>query len=982
MFAGDDEDGDFLLPSGGAKLASLFGLAQDQDQDQGKESFQYTAPKQPRKSSHAASALQTAASSSPGVSPGVPAILLATAVQSFRYINGQYVKQGKLGAAILGQHATKEYKLLLYVSQQKQVAAAKIHVGFVFTVQSNNYCTFYDDQRQNWSLMFESEESSSDFCREVCLAKANSCNSLDGVVSQDLRLGEGQAVEHGDSVEVSYREWILQNHTIGQMVDSNQDSQKLLRLKIGAGKVIQGWEEGVLGMKKAGCRLIVVPPHLACGSKGLHDAVPANSTLVFQATIKRVKFSKENGSDQARASSRGSGAVSPAPSMDTVTPEPAEPSSVVDSGRPEEAPVRAKSNSLNEQLTHPDATKAKLISRMARMGQPMLPFLAGVSCDSEVEGASTAATKDQPTAPSPVQISTAAPGPTHVLPHPYPSLPANVLPPLANFATQVVLPGNMRAFQPYTYAQASVPATQLQSLSHVYQAPAVPHIGTGDVNSFLITEARQNNTEIRLSVGKVADKVDQLASKIDELHRQGTVSMGLSSISMDSCMLMQNIQRIIQENECLKKEVFEKNSRIEDQNRKITELINQSQRLMEQSNMLLEQRNDSLKSSSEHNQTRLLQAEQDKIRLREELESVTGQLSQTQLEASASQQKISALQTKLSARLLDCESHSTYISGLESQLQELKESSHAHDSAEEQRRREEEVHDKGHLEASRQLRAELEEKCKVKCEQALTSAREHHHKEMAELQEERNHLLQKLHELHQKCKELETLKEAAKETQERRERHLETRGPEQHTSVDTAAEVKRVMNGVFHSLRGDFESGQSYTGHAVLSVIVNTIKNVTLTLLSGKDGHSAKKEVSSGQEEGEKVLVREDRRVETLGDTKKDHGHTREEPGSGPRAQLERKRSLSPTESKEHKMADVEEQVDKPQPRTKKSDSQESLRIPVKPPPHPEGQIILGEDQSLTDDRPKENGAQTRSQKKAHDKHVLQEEEDEQCRQT
>ena len=56
------------------------------------------------------------------------------------------------------------------------------------------------------------------FCvHQVCLAKANSAASLDTVVVQDLSLGEGQAVENGDSLEVVYTGWLLQNHVIGQV---------------------------------------------------------------------------------------------------------------------------------------------------------------------------------------------------------------------------------------------------------------------------------------------------------------------------------------------------------------------------------------------------------------------------------------------------------------------------------------------------------------------------------------------------------------------------------------------------------------------------------------------------------------------------------------------------------------------------------------------------------------------------------------------
>uniref|UniRef100_A0A8C1U7P8 peptidylprolyl isomerase n=1 Tax=Cyprinus carpio TaxID=7962 RepID=A0A8C1U7P8_CYPCA len=559
MFATDDEDGDFLSPAGGAKLASLFGL--DQAANQGNESFQYTAPKQPRKSS-ANSGPPTQKTAPPTNSP---AVLFATAVHAYRYVNGQYVKQGKLGAAVLGNHSAKEYKILLYVSQQKQVTAARIHSGFVLTVQPSNYCTFYDDLRQNWSLMFESEKAATDFCKEVCLAKVNCSGALDSVLIQDLVLGEGQAVENGDSLEVAYSGWLLQNNTIGQMFDSNLNKDKLLRLKLGAGKVIKGWEEGMLNMRKGGKRLMVIPPSLAYGSQGVASRIPPDSTLVFEAEIRRVKFAKDG-------SSRDSAAPSPAPSVESLAP-----------------------TELNQALsTNPDATKAKLISRMAKMGQPMLPFITGP--------ASSPSQPDSTSALLPVTMATA---------NPQPMMPG------ALHAFQVDLTNgccNSTLNKPLTSSmmpQLTV-TSSFQPVSQMYPTQTVSYQGTGDVTSFLMTEARQHNTEIRLAVGKVADKLDHLSSKVDTLL-QGSVSSGLSNISMETAMIMHNIQRIIQENECLKKEVFEKSSRIEEQNRKIGELINQNQRYVEQSNQLMEQRNDSLKNRSEQSQARILQAEQDKV---------------------------------------------------------------------------------------------------------------------------------------------------------------------------------------------------------------------------------------------------------------------------------------------------------------------------------------------------------------------------------
>uniref|UniRef100_A0A8B9GV50 peptidylprolyl isomerase n=1 Tax=Astyanax mexicanus TaxID=7994 RepID=A0A8B9GV50_ASTMX len=914
----------------GAKLASLFGL--DQATNQGNESFQYTAPKQPRKSS-----LNSGAPAQKTAPPGSPAVLFATAVHAYRYVNGQYTKQGKLGAAVLGNHATKEYKLLLYASQQKQVTAARIHSAFIFTVQPSNYCAFYDDQRQNWSLMFESEKAATDFCKEVCLAKVNCAAQLETVVIQDLVLGEGQDVENGDSLEVAYTGWLLQNHTFGQMFDSNLNKDKLLRLKLGAGKVIKGWEEGMLNMRKGGKRLMVIPPALAYGSEGVPGRVPADSTLVFEAEIRRVKFAKDGGSERMPVGSRDSAVPSPAPSVDSLGPDLSQqvPSIVSAPSKLSEQPLRAKSNSLSEQLSNPDATKAKLISRMAKMGQPMLPFLAGAassssqaeSSDSELEDPSVTRLKERPAAPSPQ--------PVHLSSAPSASLQATALIPVSmtTAAPQPVMPAAVHAFQP---------------VGQMYPAQTVPYQGSSDVTSFLMTEARQHNTEIRLAVGKVADKVDQLSAKMEDLHKQGGLSQGLSNVSMETAMIMHNIQRIIQENECLKKEVFDKSSRIEEQNRKIGELINQNQRYMEQSNLLMEKRNDSLKNSSEQNQARILQAEQDKARLTEELASSTARVSELQLELTAQRQKSAGLQSSLSTALQESQQHSEQIKALESQLQELKDTAEQTQTqyrAEKQKRKEaefklssldEELQDlksekeslertlsdrKRKWQAERQrcdeeledlrkasqleldtlrsqlrkartstdhaaaeqlaqMQADVEREWQAKCEQTLAKEREQQSRQLTELTEQRDTIQLKLTQLQEKfsalkqsreeeeqrllqqqeqgeelqalkekCSALEQRAQVLKQQGEARVSELERRLAGQQ-QTDTSGEVKRVMNGVFHSLRGEFDLQESYSGSDVLKVIVSTIKNVTLQLLS-KDTDSAQSSERVEDEEEE-----------------------------------------------------------------------------------------------------------------------------------
>uniref|UniRef100_A0A452J4R6 peptidylprolyl isomerase n=1 Tax=Gopherus agassizii TaxID=38772 RepID=A0A452J4R6_9SAUR len=650
-----------------ARLASLFGLDQTVS-IHGNEFFQYTAPKQPKKGQAAATGQPAQKMPTITVASAAPSVFVAAAVHAFRYTNGQYVKQGKYGAAVVGNHATKEYKILLYINQQQQVTAARIHPGFVLTVQPNNYGTFYDDQRHNWSIMFESEKAAMDFSKQLCIAKCNSSPSLDSVLYQDLIVGEGQGLEVGDSLEVAYTGWLFQNNGLGQVFDSNINKDKLLRLKLGSGKVIK-------------VDLLAFYLHLLYGRR-------CN-------LLQCLCLVKESGSDEQSIGSRGSSASSPVPNSDSFSADPVGLPPLTIPPKPGEPAVRAKSNSISEQLAvsvNPDVAKAKLISRMAKMGQPMLPFLAGTagtqldSSDSEIESAtndiltvldifSCSFSVPQPSV-SGLQVPSAALMPATLQPH-------------------SALAGSAQSFQPYaetayTYSQTAA-ASQLQPLGQMYPAPFQ---APSDVTSFLMTEARQHNTEIRMAVSKVADKMDHLAAKVEELQKQNTSNNlllpGISSVTMETAMIMSNIQRIIQENERLKQEIFEKSSRIEEQNEKIGELIERNQRYVEQSNLLMEQRNNSLQTTNEHTQARVLHAEQEKVKVAEELAAATAQVSHLQLELTAHQKKEMDLHTQLITALQKTEMNEAQLKKLQAQLAELQESSedtHTKFRAEKQSRR-------------------------------------------------------------------------------------------------------------------------------------------------------------------------------------------------------------------------------------------------------------------------------------------------------
>ncbi|XP_035420619.1 FK506-binding protein 15 isoform X5 [Cygnus atratus] len=937
--AAEEDDADFLAPGGGARLASLFGLDQTVS-SQGNEFFQYTAPKQPKKGQAAAAGQAAQKAPVAPAASGAPSVFVATAVHAYRYTNGQYLKQGKYGAAVVGNHATKEYRILLYISQQQQIASARIHPGFVLTVQPNNYSTFYDDQRQNWSIMFESEKAAMDFGKQVCIAKCNSSPVLDSVLYQDLLLGEGQGVEGGDSLEIAYTGWLFQNNGLGQVFDSNINKDKLLRLKLGSGKVIKGWEEGMVGMKKGGRRYLIIPPAWAYGTQGVSGRVPPDSTLVFEVEVRRVKLVKEgSGSDGQSVSSRDSPAPSPVPNSDGFSADTAllPPSTIPP--KPGEPAVRAKSNSISEQLANPNVAKAKLISRMAKMGQPMLPFLAGTagsqldSSDSEIEDPNTQRGASQPVASSSMRPSQ----PAHaVLPTVSSQVPqaSGSMPPVSSAALipatiqpHSVLPGGAQGFQPYpgmplAYPQTATSASQLQPVGQLYPTP---YQAPGDVTSFLMTEARQHNTEIRMAVSKVVDKMDHLAAKVEELKKQnaGNTSLlpGISSVTMEASMIMSNIQRIIQENERLKQEIFEKSSRIEEQNEKISELIERNQRYVEQSNLLMEQRNHSLQTTNENTQARVLHAEQEKAKVAEELAAATAQVSQLQLELTAHKKKEMDLRKQLSAALQEAERHETQLNKLQAQLAELQEASEDTQTrfkAEKQSRKhldmkitalEEELADlkveketleknlaerkkkslseraqaeeemeeirrsyQQELDKLRQLlkkartstdqaaaeqlsliQAELESQWEAKCERTLASAKEQHARQYQEVCEQRDSLQQQVSQLEEKYSALQSDVAVLKARYEERIQELE-KDQDRSSPADFTEEVKKIMNGVFQSLRGEFELEETYSGRTVLGVVMNTIKTVTLQLLNKqqeKSEHDSKtEEPGAGRPEG------------------------------------------------------------------------------------------------------------------------------------
>ena len=102
----------------------------------------------------------------------------------------------------------------------------------------------------------------------------------------DVVKGHGKTAKSGDTVSVQY---VGRNWSSNKQFDASWDRGQAFSFPLGQGQVIQGWDEGVAGMKVGGRRLLVIPPDLGYGPQGTPDgSIPPNETLVFVVDLKKV----------------------------------------------------------------------------------------------------------------------------------------------------------------------------------------------------------------------------------------------------------------------------------------------------------------------------------------------------------------------------------------------------------------------------------------------------------------------------------------------------------------------------------------------------------------------------------------------------------------------------------------------------------------------------------------------------------------------
>lgn len=98
------------------------------------------------------------------------------------------------------------------------------------------------------------------------------------LVINDIVEGSGPAAKDGDKVSVQY---VGALYDTAAEFDASWDRGEPFELTLGGGTVIQGWDQGLVGMKAGGRRELIIPPDLGYGPQGSPPSIPANATLIF-----------------------------------------------------------------------------------------------------------------------------------------------------------------------------------------------------------------------------------------------------------------------------------------------------------------------------------------------------------------------------------------------------------------------------------------------------------------------------------------------------------------------------------------------------------------------------------------------------------------------------------------------------------------------------------------------------------------------------
>lgn len=139
-------------------------------------------------------------------------------------------------------------------------------------------------QTQQGAVVVATQDAADGRLQQALVDASTAKGKLVNLVIDDVKVGTGEAVKKGDTVTVNY----IGRTRDGVEFDNSYKRGQPFTFTVGNGKVIQGWEQGLVGMQVGGQRILVIPADLAYGNRQV-GPIPAGSPLVFSIELVSIK---------------------------------------------------------------------------------------------------------------------------------------------------------------------------------------------------------------------------------------------------------------------------------------------------------------------------------------------------------------------------------------------------------------------------------------------------------------------------------------------------------------------------------------------------------------------------------------------------------------------------------------------------------------------------------------------------------------------
>lgn len=414
-------------------------------------------------------------------------VIIAKAVYAFKFEKGCYmsitVEAKKIGVALTRNLATKVYQIILYISKEKYVSVATVTHDFSYIVQPNNYSHYYDSNKRNWSILFENNDVCVEFAREVALARYFSKNGkIENVLYQDL-----SSVDSNKDVTVKEGDSISIRYLI--VIDITQPLKDIpayqtMTVEI---SIDDNWERALLESSKGSKRILFVPPNKQIS---LGPGFPKERDILLEVEIINIQTSEE------------------------------------------------------AHLHKISSDKASIISRMAKMGQSILPKLPSSTTDSEdteddmphksphqkkIESSQEELQKEH----FPAEFKDEMLQNSHqVLKLQSDESATNVA--CKSFVKSSVFTPQWSPSQPNFVTMGGQIYTDIRSLQPQTTTSTLPTIMDPGLN-ILLSETRITNAELRMGMSKIADNVQKVLDKFHVLELQNATK---NRITLDNTLKM------------------------------------------------------------------------------------------------------------------------------------------------------------------------------------------------------------------------------------------------------------------------------------------------------------------------------------------------------------------------------------------------------------------------------------------------------------